>query len=61
METPGIAPGRRAELNLIDLEAAWIVDPEALASRSRNCPFKGRRLQGRVVGVVAGRALSRWA
>ena len=61
IEPPAIAPGRRAELNLIDLEATWVVDPEALLSRSRNCPFRGRRLQSRIVGLVAGRALDRWS
>ena len=60
IEAPGLVPGRRAEMNLIDLNAAWVVDPEALLSRSRNCPFKGRRLQSRIVGLVAGRAMARW-
>jgi len=60
LEPPRIAPGSRAELNLIDREATWRVDPGDLRSRSRNCPFKGRRLQGRVVGLVAGRCLRRF-
>ena len=54
LEVAGIRPGARAELNLIDPEASWIVDPAELRSLSRNCPFKGRRLTSRVVGVVAG-------
>ena len=57
---PRIRPGARAELNLIDPAAAWIVEPDALLSRSRNCPFKGRRLQSRIVGVLAGRSLRRF-
>lgn len=61
IEAPAIVRGRRAELNLINLEAAWVVDPEALLSRSRNCPFRGRRLRSRIVGLVAGRALDRWS
>ena len=60
LEAPRIEAGVRAELNLLDLEATWVVDPDALRSRSRNCPFKGRRLQSRVAGVVAGRAVRRW-
>jgi dihydroorotase len=51
---PTLEPGRRAELNLVDPEALWEVVPARFMSRSRNCPFKGRRLKGRVVGVVAG-------
>ncbi|MHC4959489.1 MAG: dihydroorotase [Planctomycetota bacterium] len=56
---PRIEPGARAEINLVDLEATWVVDPAALRSLSRNCPFKGRRLTSRIAGVVAGRSLRR--
>ncbi len=60
LEAPRVAIGSRAELNLIDPEAAWTVDPGRLRSRSRNCPFKGRRLKSRVVGLVAGRSMRRF-
>lgn len=53
---PEIAIGHRAEINLIDPAASWDVRPERFLSRSRNCPFKGRKLQGRVVGLLAGRS-----
>jgi dihydroorotase len=43
-----IAAGRPANLCVIDPAAAWVVEPEALASRSRNTPFAGRKLTGRV-------------
>jgi dihydroorotase len=54
---PSIAVGSLAELNLIDPLAAVEVSPGRFLSRSRNCPFKGRQLKGRIAGVVAGR---RW-
>jgi len=57
---PSLEPGRRAEVNLIDPGAVWEVVPGRFRSRSRNCPFKGRSLKGRVVGVVAGRSLGRF-
>ncbi|HEX5137422.1 MAG TPA: dihydroorotase [Planctomycetota bacterium] len=60
IEAPAIAPGRKAEINLIDPAAAWEVAPDRFASRSRNCPFKGRGVRGRVVGVVAGRSFRRF-
>jgi dihydroorotase len=60
LEAPRIAAGSRAEINLFDPGAAWQVDPDRLRSRSRNCPFKGRRVQGRIVGLVAGRCLRRF-
>ncbi len=43
-----IAPGYVANLCVIDPSVEWIVDPAAMASRSRNTPYAGRRLKGRV-------------
>ncbi len=43
-----VAPGRPANLCVIDPAAEWVVDPDRLASRSRNTPYAGRRLTGRV-------------
>lgn len=43
-----IAEGRPANLCVIDPAATWVVDPERLASRSRNTPYAGRKLTGRV-------------
>ena len=43
-----VAEGRPANLVVLDPEARWVVDPAALASRSRNTPYAGRELRGRV-------------
>ena len=43
-----IQVGRPANLCVIDPAAKWVVDPRALASRSRNTPYAGRALVGRV-------------
>ena len=43
-----VAPGRPAHLCVIDPAAAWEVDPTSLASKSRNTPYAGRKLTGRV-------------
>jgi dihydroorotase len=43
-----IEQGRAANLCVIDPAATWAVDPAKLASRSRNTPFAGRTLTGRV-------------
>jgi dihydroorotase len=42
-----VAVGRPANLCVIDPTAKWVVDPGALASRSRNTPYAGRALVGR--------------
>ncbi|MEK9663539.1 MAG: dihydroorotase, partial [Candidatus Nanopelagicales bacterium] len=43
--------GEPANIVLVDPYARWHVDPAALASRSRNTPFEGREMSGRVVAT----------
>jgi dihydroorotase len=43
-----IEAGRPANLCVVDPAATWTVDPAALASRSRNTPYAGMTLTGRV-------------
>jgi dihydroorotase len=43
-----VAPGEPANLCVFDPAAKWIVDPADTASRSRNTPYAGRTLTGRV-------------
>jgi dihydroorotase len=47
-----IAEGRPANLCVVDPSATWTVDPDRLASRSRNTPYAGMRLTGRVRHTV---------
>ncbi len=47
-----VAEGRPANLCVIDPGAAWVVDATQLASRSRNTPYIGRKLTGRVRHTV---------
>ncbi|MGQ9557608.1 MAG: dihydroorotase [Desulfurispora sp.] len=51
-------PGCPADITVFDPAAVWVVDPDRLASKSRNTPFAGRRLQGRVtMTIVEGRVV----
>jgi dihydroorotase len=43
-----VAPGEPANLCVFDPAATWIVDPADTASLSRNTPYAGRTLTGRV-------------
>jgi dihydroorotase len=53
-----IAEGRPANLCVIDPSVTWTVEPERLASRSRNTPYAGMTLTGRVRHtLVAGEAV----
>jgi dihydroorotase len=47
-----IETGAAANLCVFDPTESWTVDPSALASRSRNTPYAGRRLTGRVRHTV---------
>lgn len=67
-----LRPGKPAHLVAFDPAARWTVDPAAFASGSRNCPWAGRELTGKVVltifngrmvasgGKVVAPALSGW-
>ena len=53
-----VAAGYPANLCVIDPTAEWVVDPALLASRSRNTPYAGRKLKGRVRHtLLAGEAV----
>ncbi len=47
-----LVPGAPANLCVIDLARAWQVEPGTLASRSRNTPFAGLNLMGKVRHTV---------
>jgi dihydroorotase len=47
-----IVAGSAANLCVIDTQAVWTVDPSALASGSRNTPYAGRKLTGKVRHTV---------
>ena len=53
-ETHGgpIAAGAAANIAVIDPAVCWVVRADAMASRSRNTPFEGRTLRGRVRHTV---------
>ncbi len=53
-----IAKGAPADMVLCDLNAPVVIDADKLVSKSKNSPFDGRRLQGRVLRtLVDGRTV----
>jgi len=46
--------GAPADITLVDPEAAWTIDESEFASKSRNTPFSGWKVKGRVVSVMVG-------
>lgn len=49
-----LKPGSPADLVLFDPGTRWQVDPSRFFSKSRNTPFAGRELVGRVMRTVVG-------
>ena len=49
-----LAQGAPADLVLFDPDAPFVLDRWALASKSKNTPFDGARLQGKVTGTWVG-------
>jgi dihydroorotase len=53
-----LSPGAPADLVLVDIDAPVLIDADKLLSKSKNSPFDGRRLQGRVLmTMVDGRVV----
>lgn len=44
-----LQPGAPGDVVLFDPAKSWVVDPEKLHGKSKNTPFKGMTLQGKVV------------
>jgi dihydroorotase len=62
LESGRLAIGTPADLVLFDPDMPWVVDPEALQSKSKNTPFDQARLQGRPLRtLVAGRIAYNYA
>lgn len=47
-----VAVGEPANLVVVDPEMEWVVKPDALASKSRNTPYAGRTVRGKVRHTV---------
>lgn len=52
-----LQPGTPADITIIDPEARWTIDSCRFRSRSRNTPFHGREVQGRVRYTIVGGAV----
>ena len=54
LEFGRLSPGAPADLVLFDPDAPFVLDRWAMASKSKNTPFDGARLQGKVMGSWVG-------
>ena len=51
------AIGRWGDVTIIDPDASWTVDPARFQSRSRNTPFGGWTVRGRIEATIVGGAV----
>jgi len=49
-----ISSGAPADITIFDPDAEWTVDPAKFKSKSRNSPFAGKVLRGKVVATFVG-------
>jgi dihydroorotase len=52
LQEPRIAEGEAANLTLFNPDTAWSPSAAATKSKSRNSPFYGQQLKGRVIGTI---------
>jgi dihydroorotase len=46
--------GAPADITIIDPKAAWVVEAEKLASKSKNSPFLGQKMEGAAAYTIVG-------
>jgi dihydroorotase len=54
VELPKLQEGSPAEFTVFDLEEEWTYEEKNIKSKSKNSPFLGQKLKGKVKGVVKG-------
>ncbi len=52
-----VATGERASIAIADLDARWVAGEHGWESRSENCCFAGRGMQGRILATLAAGVL----
>lgn len=56
LSSGSLAPDAAADFALVDLDAPWVVDADALRSKSQNAAIDRRKVQGRVQATYVGGA-----
>ncbi len=49
-----LGKGRQADVTIIDPDAEWVVDVSKFVSKSRNCPYHGWKIKGKVEKTIVG-------
>jgi len=54
LKSASVQEGNKAVLTLFDPTEKWLVDEKNFRSKSKNSPFTGMELTGKVTGIVNG-------
>jgi dihydroorotase len=54
LRTGTLAPGVDADVVIVDPQETWEIDPSRFRSKSRNTPFAGWKVKGRVKTTLLG-------
>jgi dihydroorotase len=54
LKSPKIQENVKASLTIFDPELVWIYDEQSIVSKSKNSPFIGKKLKGKVLRVISG-------
>lgn len=54
IEKGTLGRGRQGDVTIIDPDAEWVVDVNKFVSKSRNCPYHGWKLRGKVEKTLVG-------
>lgn len=58
LEGGSLTPGKAADVVILDTDARWVIEPSRMYSKSRNTPFAGWEVAGRVdQTIVAGQTV----
>jgi len=49
-----LAPGMDADVTVWEAQTEYQIDPETFKSKARNCPFKGKKVYGKVIATIVG-------
>jgi len=52
LEIPNLEEGSAANLTFFDPDATWVLEEKDVLSKSKNSPFLGKKMKGKVLGVV---------
>ena len=58
IENPVLQEGKEAELTIFDSEEQWVYEEKNIKSKSKNSPFIGQTLKGKIKAIIKGNLYS---